>query len=349
MRTRFLRSIRLLLLLLAQVGFAQQFTIKFASLAPEGSTWMNVLKEYDAAIRKESGGRLGFKIYPGGVQGEDRDVIRKMRLGQLHSAGLTGFGLGDIAPKVRILDSPFLFQRYEEVDHIYEAFHDEFDRAFRENGYVLLGWAEVGWVYLLTNTPVRTLADMSGVKMWMWEGDKVAEATFKALGISPIPLSVIDVLTSLQTGLINGAYTSPLAALVLQWHTRVKYMMNLPLADASGAVVITKKKFDELPPDLQEILLRNGRKYMRELTLKSRKENADAISVMKKSGIQLIEVTSQQAIQDYIAAGKKARRSLVGTLYDQDFLDRVEKAVADFRAAAGQASKSGAVQSGEKK
>lgn len=310
---------------------AQQYTIKFASLAPEGSTWMNVLKEYDAAIRKESGGKLGFKIYPGGVQGEDRDVIRKMRLGQLHSAGLTGFGLGDIAPKVRILDSPFLFQSYDEVDHVYDVFNNEFEQAFRENGYVLLGWAEVGWVYLLTNTPVRTLADMSGVKMWMWEGDKVAEATFRALGISPIPLSVIDVLTSLQTGLINGAYTSPLAALVLQWHTRVKYMMNLPLADASGAVVITKKKFDELPAEMQEILLRNGRKYMRELTLKSRKENADAIVAMQKSGIQLVEVTSQQAMQDYIAAGKRARQSLVGTLYDQDFLNRVERAVQDFR------------------
>ncbi len=349
MRIRFLRVAALLFFVLTPYGLAQQFTIKFASLAPEGSTWMNVLKEYDAAIRKESGGRLGFKIYPGGVQGEDRDVIRKMRLGQLHSAGLTGFGLGDIAPKVRILDSPFLFQSYDEVDHIYETFHDEFDRAFRDNGYVLLGWAEVGWVYLLTNTPVRTLADMSGVKMWMWEGDKVAEATFKALGISPIPLSVIDVLTSLQTGLINGAYTSPLAALVLQWHTRVKYMMDLPLADASGAVVITKKKFDELSPDLQEILLRNGRKYMRELTLKSRKENADAITAMRKSGIQLIEVTSQKAMQDYIAAGKRARQSLVGTLYDQDFLNRVEKAVADFRATSGQASKSGAATSDGKK
>lgn len=349
MRKRYLRWTQLLWFLLVQFSFAQQYTIKFASLAPEGSTWMNVLKEYDAAIRKESGGRLGFKIYPGGVQGEDRDVIRKMRLGQLHSAGLTGFGLGDIAPKVRILDSPFLFQRYEEVDHIYETFDEEFDQAFRENGYVLLGWAEVGWVYLLTNTPVRTLADMSGVKMWMWEGDKVAEATFKALGISPIPLSVIDVLTSLQTGLINGAYTSPLAALVLQWHTRVKYMMNLPLADASGAVVITKKKFDELPSELQEILLRNGRKYMRELTLKSRKENTDAITAMKKSGIQLIDVTSSQAIQEYIAAGKKARQSLVGTLYDQDFLNRVEKSIADFRAVSGQASKSGAAKSDGKK
>lgn len=325
----------LLLLALGVSTHAQQFTIKFATIAPEGSTWMNVLKEYDAAVRKESGGKLGFKIYAGGVQGEDKDVLRKMRLGQLHSAGLTGFGLGEIAPKVRILDSPFLFQNYDEVDHIYASFADEFDKAFRDNGYVLLGWAEVGWVYVLTNTPVRTLADMNGVKMWMWEGDKVAEATFNALGISPIPLSVIDVLTSLQTGLINGAYTSPLAALVLQWHTRIKYMMNLPLADASGAVVMTKKKFDELPADLQEILLRNGKKYMRELTLKSRKENADAITTMKKAGIQLIDVTSQKTIQEYIAAGKKARQSLVGVLYDQDFLNRVEKAVADFRAKNG--------------
>ncbi|MDL1894174.1 ABC transporter substrate-binding protein, partial [Sphingobacteriales bacterium CHB3] len=307
------------LFVLASAAQSQQHIIKFASLAPDGSTWTNVLREYDAAIRKESGGKLGFRIYAGGVQGEDKDVIRKMRLGQLHSAGLTGFGLGDIAPKVRILDSPFLFNNYDEVDHIYTMFDDEFDKAFRDNGYVLLGWAEVGWVYVLTNTPVRTLADMNGVKMWMWEGDKVAEATFRALGISPIPLSVIDVLTSLQTGLINGAYTSPLAALVLQWHTRVKYMMNLPLADASGAVVMTKKKFDELPSDLQEILLRNGKKFMRELTLKSRQENDAAIAVMKKSGIQLVDVPSQKMIDEYVAAGKKARQTLVGTFYDQDF------------------------------
>lgn len=324
--------IALALSALVSIASAQEYTIKFASLAPEGTTWMNVLKEFDVAVRKESGGKLGFKIYAGGVQGEDKDVIRKMRLGQLHSAGLTGVGLGDITSKVRILDSPFLFENYDEVDHVYSTFADEFDKAFRDNGYVLLGWAEVGWVYVLTNTPVRTLADMNGVKMWMWEGDKIAEATFKALGISPIPLSVVDVLTSLQTGLINGAYTSPLAALALQWHTRVKYVMDLPLADASGAVVISKKKFDQLPADMQEILLRNGKKYMRELTLKSRKENADAIATLKKTGKQFIEVTSQKTIDEYKAAGKKARQQLVGSLYDQDFLNRIEKSLTDFRA-----------------
>ena len=321
-----------LLLSWALIAQAQEYTIKFATLAPEGSTWMNVMKEYDAAIRKESGGRLGFKIYGGGSQGEDKDVLRKMRLGQLHSAGLTGVGLGEIAPKVRILDSPFLFRDYNEVDHIYRTFDGEFSKAFTDNDYVLLGWAEVGFAYVFTNTPVRTIADMEGVKMWMWEGDPIAEAAFKALGISPIPLSVIDVLTSLQTGLINGAYTSPLGAVVLSWYTRVKYMMGVPLADASGAVVVTKKKFDSLPADLQEILTRNGKKYLMELTRKSREDNARAIETLKNNGIQVIEVNAEKTVQEYAAAGKQARQSLVGKLYDQDFLNRIEASLASFRA-----------------
>ncbi|MEW6511354.1 MAG: TRAP transporter substrate-binding protein DctP [Bacteroidota bacterium] len=311
---------------------AQQYTIKFASIAPDGSTWVNELREYDKAIRAESNGRLGFKIYPGGVQGEDKDVIKKIRLGQLHSAGFTGVGLGEIAPKVRILDAPFLFRDYAEVDYIYGTFKDEFEQAFRDNGFVLLGWAEVGFVYVFTNTPVRTLADMSGVKMWMWEGDVVAEATFKAFKINPIPLSVVDVLTSLQTGLVNGVYISPYAAVALQWNTRVKYMMSVPLADACGAVVVSKKMFDTLPPDLQEILLRNGRKYLAQLTRKSRQENADAIPVMKKNGLQVIEVNSPATIKEYEATGRIARRSLVGRLFAQDFLDRVEQALASSRA-----------------
>jgi TRAP-type C4-dicarboxylate transport system substrate-binding protein len=316
---------------------AQQYTIKFASIAPEGSTWLKMLREFDAAIRKESGGRMGFKIYPGGVQGEDKDVIKKIRLGQLHSAGFTGVGLGEIAPKVRILDSPFLFENYDEVDLIYKTFDSEFDQAFRDNGYVLLGWSEVGFVYVFSNTPVRTLADMNGVKMWMWEGDVIAEATFKAFHINPIQLSVVDVLTSLQTGLVNGVYISPYAAVALQWNTRVKYMMSVPLADACGAVVIAKKIFDTLPADLQEILIRNGRKYMSELTVKSRKENADAITTMKNSGLQVIGMNSPTALKEYAAIGKSARHSLVGRLYDEQFLDKVEKTLADFRSKRGNA------------
>jgi TRAP-type C4-dicarboxylate transport system substrate-binding protein len=310
---------------------AQEHIIKFASLAPEGSTWLNVMREYDAAVRKESGGRLGFRIYPGGVQGEDKDVLRKIRLGQLHSAGLTGFGLGEIAPKLRILDAPFLFRNAAEVDHLYATLDEEFRKALSDNNYVLLGWAEVGFVYVFTSTPVRTPKDMNGVKMWMWEGDPVAEATFSAFGINPIPLSVVDVLTSLQTGLINGAYTSPLAAIALQWYTRVKYMMDLPLANASGAVVISRKAYEALPPDLREILSRNGRTYMAKLTARSREENTASLATLKKNGIQAVSVSGDAAVKEYAEAGRKARLSLVGRLYDKPFLDRVEKVLADFR------------------
>ncbi|HEX9658488.1 MAG TPA: TRAP transporter substrate-binding protein DctP [Bacteroidota bacterium] len=321
----------LLLAFLWSGADAQEHTIKFATLAPDGTSWVNVMRDFDTAVRKESGGKLGFKIYAGGVQGEDKDFIRKMRVGQIHSAGLTGVGLGEIAPKVRILDSPFLFESYNEVDHIYEAFDSEFRKAFEENGFVLLGWSEVGFVYVFTNTPIRSLADMSGVRMWMWEGDPIAEATFNALSISPIPLSVIDVLTSLQTGLINGAYISPYAALALQWNTRVKYMLAVPLADASGAVVMTKKKFDALTPDLQEILLRNGRKYMRQGVLRAREENTAAITTLKNEGILMTDLSSPKSLEEYVAAGAKARRSLIGKLYDQQFLDHIEKSIRDFR------------------
>ena len=310
---------------------AQQYTIKFATLATEGTTWLKVMREYDAAIRKESGGRMGFKIYAGGVQGEDKDMMRKIRLGQLHSAGVTGVGVGEVSSRLRILDAPFLFQNYAEVDHLHSVMGAEFEEEFRKNDFVLLGWAEVGFVYVYSNTPIRGQADMKGVKMWMWEGDQIAEAAFKALNIKPIPMSVVDVLTSLQTGLINAAYTSPLAGLALQWNTRVKYMMGTPLADASGAVLISKKKFDTLPPDCQEILLRNGKKYMSDLTQKSRDENAASIKAMQRGGIQVMEITDKRSLSDFQEIGKSARRSLVGKLYDAAYLDRVEKILADFR------------------
>ncbi len=327
-----LTSLLLLATVFGQTGArAQQYIIKFATLAPEGSTWMNVMKEYDQAVRKESGGRLGFRIYPGGVQGDEKDVLRKIKLGQLHSAGITGNGLTTIAPKVRILDSPFLFNSTSEVDEIYREFDGEFSKAFEENGFINLGWAEVGFVYIFTNTPVKVPSDLKTVKMWMWEGDPIADAAFKALNIHPIPLTITDVQTSLQTRLVDGVYTSPLAAIAMQWYTRVKYMLNVPLADAAGAVVISKQKYDELPADLREILTRNGRLYMHKLTELSREDNRKALETLKSKGIVFVQPDNQQELAAYQEIGKKARRELVGVLFSEDLLNRVEQAVARIR------------------
>ncbi len=312
--------------------FAQQYTIKFATIAPEGSTWMNVMKEYDAAIRKESGGRLGFKIYAGGVQGDEKTVLRKIRVNQLQSGGFTGVGMGEIAPKVRILDSPFLVRDEGEIDMLYKEFGNEFERAFEDGGYVLLGWAEVGFVHVFTSTPIRKSEDLRGIKMWTWEGDPIAETAFRTLGINPIPLSFTDVMTSLQTGLIDAFYTTPYAAIALQWYTRVKYMVDVPLADAAGSVLVSKRFYDQLPKDLQEILLRNGRLYISKLTQMSRKDNKDAVVELKKRGITVL-TANERDLQEYIEVGNRSRRALVGKLYSEEFLDRVEKAIADYRKA----------------
>lgn len=313
--------------LLPGAASAQEHVIKFATLAPEGSTWMNVMKEYDAAVRKESGGRLGFRIYPSGVQGDEKDVLRKIKLGQLHAAGITGNGLTSIAPAARILDSPFLFRNREEVDFATATFGPEIEASMEEAGFVNLGWAEVGWVYIFTAAPVRTRADLARAKMWMWEGDPVAEASFRALGISPIPLTITDVLTSLQTNLIDGVYTSPLAAIALQWFTRVKHLFDLPLANATGAVVLSKKKFESLPPDLREILRRNGRSFMRRLTELSRKDNEAALETLRKNGIVFTPPASEAEVRACEEVGRKARLSLAGSLYSRDLLERLESAL----------------------
>ncbi len=323
-------ALSLAFVLFVAAGFAQQYTIKFATVAPEGSTWMKVMREYDAAVRKESNGRLGFRIYGANIQGDEKTVLRKIRVGQLQAGGFTGVGMGEIAPKVRILDSPFLARTYAEIDFLYETFDREFQQAFEEGGYVLLGWAEVGFVHVFTNTLIQKPEDLRKIKIWSWEGDPVAEAAFDALGINPIPLSITDVLTSLQTGLVDAFYTSPLAAVALQWFTRVKYIVEVPLADACGAVLISKKYYDQLPEDLREILLRNGKTYMSKLTRLSRDENRNALEVLKKHGLQMIEV-KEQDLTEYIRAGARARRVLAGRLYSEEFLNRVEKSLTEFR------------------
>jgi TRAP-type C4-dicarboxylate transport system substrate-binding protein len=311
--------------------YSQNYIIKFASLAPEGSTWMNVMREYAQAIQKETGGKVSFKIYPGGVAGDEKDVLRKIRLGQLHSAGFTGVGMGEIAPIERILDTAYLFNNYDEIDYIYNKFTGQIEKAFEENGFVLLGWAEVGFVYVFTNVPIHTIDDMKSVKMWMWEGDPVAESAFEIIGISPIPLSVTDVMTSLQTKLIDGVYVSPLACVALQWFTKLKYMFAIPLTNASGSILISKKMFDSLPIEFQEVLVKNGKKYMNKLTQLSRQDNEKAIEILKSRGVQITNTNDPNELARYQEIGKKSRRFLIGKLYTEEFLNSVERELEDYR------------------
>ncbi len=308
--------------------------IKIATLAPDGSTWMNIMHELDEAVRQATANRVGFKFYPGGVQGDELFVIKKIRLGQLHGGGFTGQGLGEIAPELRVLEVPFLFQSPAEVDRVHEKLDPTFEQILADKGFVLLGWAEVGFIYLFTDQPVTSPDDLKQVKMWLWEGDPLATAFFNAYGISPIPLAVTDVLTALETNLLDGVYCSPLACIALQWFTRVSYMTDVRLTHGIGAVIVERGTWDAIAPADQATVRKLAATHFRKLVERTRQENEESIAEMKKRGIQVV-TPDPARVASFTEIGRRVWSAEAGKLYPQALLDQVVAAVEEARAATG--------------
>lgn len=305
--------------------------IKFATLAPEGSTWMKVMHAIDDEVRVETQGRVGFKFYPGGVQGDEKDVLRKIRNGQLHGGGFTGFGLGAVASEFRVIELPFMFKDVEEIDYARDKLDSYFAQVFKEKGYVFLGWGDVGFVYLFSNSPITTPEELQRVKMWTWSGDVLAEIFFKAFNVSPIPLALPDVLTSIQMGVVDAVYSSPLACLALQWFTRVKYMTDVPITYGFGALLVSEEALRGTDPADLAILERVCRKHSRLLIDKTREQNAEAIQSMRQEGVKLLEV-NPEVRNVFFTTARGAWNDGVGKLYPEDLLRRVTALVDDYRA-----------------
>ncbi len=304
--------------------------IRFAVLAPEGSTWMNLMRSFNEEIKQKSKGALSFKIFPGGVSGDEFDVIRKMKMGKIDSAGFTGVGLGQILPSIRVLEIPRLFENYEEVDYVSNKLRPYFENELGKKGYVLLGWAEVGFVNMFSNKKLDSLAALSGVKMWAWEGDPLAKELFVQLKVVPNPMPVTDVYTSLQTGLINSVYISPLAAIAMQWFTKTKYMTTLKITNATGAVLMTKSSFSKLSPAQQKLLKTDADAFCKKLVTESRKDNEKAYDTLKKNNIKFVELNKEDVVK-FDEISKNVWRSLVGKLYDQKTLDLAIKYRDEYR------------------
>jgi len=313
----------LAILLGASQALAGKKHIKFATLAPEGSSWMKEMRQFGKQISKQTNGEVALKFYPGGVSGDEKDVIRKMRIGQLHAAGFTGVGLGEILPEVRVLDLPFLFKTDEEVEHVYKKMNAYFQERFKEKGYVLIGWVPVGWIHFLSKYKISSIKDLRQTKAWMWEGDPLVKATYKSLKISPHPLSVTDVLMSLQTGMIDTVYASSMGALALQWFTKVKYISQLRMGYATGGVLMRKKIFDRLPQNHQTTIKSLGKKYMNKLVKKIQEDNDKAMEVMQKNGIKVSKIPTPDKMEQFHKAGETVRKNLTGKVFSQKLLTQV--------------------------
>lgn len=322
-----------LLLLCAFTARADEpYVLKFATLAPAGSTWMNVIAEWAGKVEKESQGRLKFKFYPGGVSGDEPDMIRKIRFGQIHGAAMTGHGIGSIYSPARVLEIPFLFRNYEEVDYVRAQMMPEIRAGFRKNDYELLGWMEVGFIRFFSRTPIHSMDDLKKRRIWLWQGDPLGAAFFTASNIAPVPLPITEVFTSLSTGLIDTVIAPPLGAIALQWFTKTPYMTEIPMADGIGGLVVSSKFFNRLPKDLQELLLRTGNEASEKLLLETRKDNEKSLGVLKQNGVTFTLGWKDIKEADVISIRDRAAADLARSGYiPAEVYDRARKALIEYR------------------
>jgi len=321
----------LLALALSPVARADKTEFKIASLAPKGSAWAKALEKGALMIEQGTEGRVKVKFFFSGSQGDEREVVRKMKLGTIHGSAITAVGLGLIKGDVRVLELPFLFKNDKELDYVRDKMAPDFEREFAEAGYILLAWGDVGWTHLYSNMEVTSKAELAKTKMWAWTDDPIVRTFFKRLGVNGVPLGVPDVLPSLQTGLIDACYGSPLAAVALQWYTKVKFATATPINYAIGALVLRKEAFSKLSPADQQVVITAGQEVGAELKRLIRKDNERAKKAMIASGVTFV-TTPDAFVAELDAQGKKVWDDLAGgKLYSNELLEKVKRHLADIR------------------
>ena len=268
-----------------------KYLFKVASLAPEGSVWTKTFRNFTREVEEKSGGEIGFKIYAGGVMGDDRAMYRKMRVGQLNGGGFTMTGISEVVPDFRALGTPFMFNSYDEVDRVKEKLLPRFKKEFDKKGMVLMAMSEVGFIYTMSTNSIPTLAELKKSKAWAPEGDPISRVLLETVGVTPIPLSIPDVLTSLQTGLINTIFNSFYGSIVLQWFTKISYITDIPFVYAYGAFVLDKKTFSKLPAPHAAMMKKEAQIHFKKLLIDTRKSNEEALQVLIDNGISLIKPT----------------------------------------------------------
>lgn len=334
-----LRTLTLALILLcgsiaaAPMTFAQQ--LKIATLAPEGSSWMEQMRAGAKEIKTRTDGRVTLKFFGGGVMGNDKKVMRKMRIGQLHGGAFTASGLAERYPDIQLYGLPLLFRTQDEVDYVRAQLDEEIKAGMEDVGLVCLGIAGGGFANIMSQQPVRNAADLQGQKVWVPEGDLISYATMEAIGLSPVTLPITDVLTGMQTGLIDIIGSSPVGALVLQWHTKVRYISRLPVAYLYGTMVVEKKRFDKIAPADQQVLLDVMAKVYAQFEIDNRIDDAKALQAMLDGDVEMVE-PDQGLVPAWREESAKVRTRLAREgAYSAERLNRIESLLASYRASGG--------------
>lgn len=293
-----IRHLLLVLSLIINTAAFASVKLKLGVIAPEGTSWANNIKSMAKEVEKETNGEVEIKVYYGGVQGDEPDVLRKIRVGQMHGGMFTGRTLGDINGDVRVIEVPFGFlQDREKGMRILKEMTPYFNGLFEKNGFKNLSFFEIGQVYIVTTKEVKTLEDLKGLKIWSWDGDKVAQALVESMKLVAVPLSLPDVLSSLSTGVIEAAYSTPLGVLALQWQTKIKYLVDYPVTLSIGAFLVDIKQWNNIPDQHKVKVEAIANKWIAKSSVDINKENLDSLEQLKKAGIKLVPVAQKELTQ----------------------------------------------------
>ena len=298
--------------------------IKVGVLAPEGTGWAKNIKKMTTEIKEATKGNVEIKVYYGGSQGDEQDVLRKIRIGQLHGGIFTGKTLGEINGDVRVVEIPFTFNHNrEKALKTLQAMAPYFDQKYEQNKFKNLATFEIGQVYFVTQKKVQDLNAIKSLKIWSWDGDPIVSTMFESMNLIGVPLALPDVLSSLTTGVVEAAYAPAIGIIALQWNSKIKYMVDFPISYSIGAFVITSTAWSKISPADQKIVQEIAKKYEGLINAGNAKDNDDALAAMKSQKIEFVKFSDAEikVAQGYRAAMVK---KLTGKLFSAEALKKLD-------------------------
>lgn len=310
----------------------QAVTFKIATVAPDGTTWMKEVRSGAEEIERRSEGRVKFKIFPGGIMGNDNAVLRKIRVGQLHGGAFAGGSLIGIYPDAQLYSLPLQFRSYDEVDYVRARMDDEIKRGMEAAGLVPLGLTEGGFAYLMSQKEISKTGDLASLKIWIPEGDPISDAAFQRAGVAPVPLPFPDVYTGLQTGLLDSVVTVPTAAIAFQWHTKLKTFTDVPLSYVVGVLVVTTKALAKLSESDQALVREVMADRFARLSSLNRQDNQNARGALKNQGMTFVEMSDEEFYSWQGSANEAIDAMNDGSMYTPALLQRMRSLLQEYRA-----------------
>jgi len=301
--------------------------IKLGTLTTQASDWGKAFEQMNSELIKKSEGTLRFQYYFGR---DEKDLIDLLESKQLDAVSVSASGLGQITPEIFIFNLPMLFSTYEELDYVRDTLTQYFSKHLGSKGYIHLGWADLGFIYLYPKEPIKTQTDLQRTKLWAWDIDPIAQAFASASGREPVLLPIQNVLTSLARGDIQTVYCPPLACIVYQWHTEIKYMTDLRIAVGLGETILRKSRFDSFSQNNKRILQEITKKYHEQLNITIRRRNEESIDVLKEQGIEVIPFPHRERLK-WTQVAAKVQNQFVGPHYGKELLDNVKNLLEEYR------------------